>query len=107
MHAAAIFFKQGCRKFAFNRYFSEVDAHTTCNNEFTERHPVAAELKDGPRQQRFRAAECISSRSTCPPFALKTWSNSGCKLPFMGSVGPHRLSGLAVDGKEEIYLEWP
>ena len=30
----------------FNRHFSEVDAYTTCNNEFTERHPVAAELND-------------------------------------------------------------
>ena len=29
-----------------NGHFSEVDAYTTCNNEFTERHPVAAELND-------------------------------------------------------------
>ena len=64
----------------FNRYFSEVYTHTTCNNEFTERHPVVAELKDGPRQQRFGVVECISSRSTTYlPFALKTWSNNGCK----------------------------
>ena len=28
--------------------------------EFTERHPVVAWLKDGPWQQRFRAADVIN-----------------------------------------------
>ena len=91
----------------FNRYFSEVDTHTTCNNEFTERHPVIAELKDGPRQQRLGAAERISTRSaTCPPMAAV---NGICDV-IKRIMGPHWLPALGmrvVDGKQEIYLEWP
>ena len=44
----------------------------------------------GSRQERFGAAEVVRKlphSTTSPPFiALKTWSHSGRKLPFTGSV---------------------
>ena len=62
-----------------------MDPHTTCNKEFTERHPVVAEVKDGSRQQRFGAAERILLRSTTrPPFVIKKKDGSiaavNCRL---------------------------
>ena len=56
------------------------NTHTTCN---------------GAQHQRFGAAEVVNFRAQqhgrpqqhgCPFNALKTWSYSGHKLPFTGSV---------------------
>ena len=73
---------------------------TSVKIEFTERQPVVAYLKDGPRQERFGAAKVVNRRAQqhVRHFALKAWSHSGRKLPFTDCdviksriMGPHRL----------------